>query len=512
MSKKPFEIFDSFELKIPKITKDLKDSIEGNKALTVKVYATHGGYVNGNKYFYTIESMKDSAETWIKPFPKPVLVHHNDESDPIGRVIDSKFDFINTNRKNKPKSHILLTLRITDKNAIEKIIDGRYMTVSVGSRPTSAICNICDNDIAKDGPCSHKRGNEYDGKVCYWTINLKEYTEVSFVNKPADEYQKGLESTEYSDLNKEDDFDFAIDINKAEFYLEDAENDNKDIVSEEKNMEENPDLNLNLENVDGTWTQDDLDMVQWLIDQMANDSDLKDAALTTAARKKLSSKVFCAPNRAFPVNDCLHYKVALSYLNRYKGSGDKEKIRACIERRGKALGCPSTVSKTKDEQKDSTMENEQKYKDEIEQLKTQLSNLQKDYDKIKSEKDGLEAKLSDKSKDIEKLNDEIIKYQAEKHSNLVDKIYNLRVKLGKNDVKDLVDEKIKVYKENLAKRTNESLNDTISDLEFEQINKEKINEPKEKISKDSVDNPNEKQTKIEKERTEIRDLSDLLKK
>jgi len=61
--------------------------------------------------------------------------------------------------------------------------------------------------------------------------------------------------------------------------------------------------------------------------------------LTTKQRKKLKSNVFCGPNRSFPVNDCAHYTAALRLLGRYKGPGDKSKIRSCIERRGKKLGC-----------------------------------------------------------------------------------------------------------------------------------------------------------------------------
>ena len=65
----------------------------------------------------------------------------------------------------------------------------------------------------------------------------------------------------------------------------------------------------------------------------------QDAKLTTKQRKRLKSSTFCGPNRSFPVNDCAHYTAALRLIGRYKGPGKKSAIRACIMRRGRALGC-----------------------------------------------------------------------------------------------------------------------------------------------------------------------------
>ena len=511
--RKPLEIKDSFELKIPKKEcKELRDSVEDGKALFTKIKATHGGYVNGNKFFYSIDGMENATKTWVTPFQKPVLVHHDEKSDPIGRVIDAEFVPIGTNRRNKPKGYILLTCRITDQTAIEKILDNRYMTVSVSSLPTRAVCSICDSDLTKDGPCDHIRGMEYEDKLCYWTIDVRSYTEVSFVNKPADEYQKGVESSTFADWKEEDDFNFSVDINKAEFYLEDGI---------EKNEE-----TIDLEEVDGTWTQDDLDMILWLIDQLEKDPDLKDAKLSTASRKKLSSKVFCGPNRSFPVNDCAHYTAALRLLSRYKGPGDKSRIKACIMRRGKTLNCSgaSKTAKTKDEV--TNMENEliTKYKDEIESFKSEIETYkvtmadhEKAMETAKAEKQDLENQLSDKSKEIETLNEELIKYRAEKHEALANKVYDLRVNLGKKDVQDLTDEQVKLYKENLTKRTDESLTDSVADLksEIENKNDSKPGEPTETITKDSVDTKTkEKQTEIKdgEEETKIEDLGDILSK
>jgi hypothetical protein len=65
----------------------------------------------------------------------------------------------------------------------------------------------------------------------------------------------------------------------------------------------------------------------------------EEAKLTTKKRKSLKSSTFCGPDKSFPVNDCAHYTAALRLIGRYKGPGDKNRIRACVIRRGKAMGC-----------------------------------------------------------------------------------------------------------------------------------------------------------------------------
>lgn len=67
---------------------------------------------------------------------------------------------------------------------------------------------------------------------------------------------------------------------------------------------------------------------------------LQEAKLTTKQRASLKASSFCGPGQSFPVNDCSHYSAALRMLPRFKGEGDKSEIRACIESKGRKLGCP----------------------------------------------------------------------------------------------------------------------------------------------------------------------------
>jgi hypothetical protein len=171
------------------------------KGLKVTIDATHGGYVNRNFYFYTAgQPMQDSTESWTKPYNKPIIKNHNltggmfggDASEPLGRVI--KAEYID---QKDDRGFIRLTALITDEEAIQKIQDGRYLTVSVGSRPAGPVlCSICMKDLLKTGLCEHDRGekypivNEEDEVIGYQTAHLifdrLEYKECSIVGEPAD--------------------------------------------------------------------------------------------------------------------------------------------------------------------------------------------------------------------------------------------------------------------------------------------------------------------------------------
>lgn len=108
------------------------------------------------------------------------------------------------------------------------------------------------------------------------------------------------------------------------------------------------------------------------VDKAVKHADEVAKKLTTKDRKKLKSSTFCGPNRSFPVPDCQHVATAKAYLNRSKFSAaTKKRIAACINRKGKALGCKpgkpakakgsladSEIFKTTKELVDASIENE----------------------------------------------------------------------------------------------------------------------------------------------------------
>jgi len=196
--------------------------------LIVTVAATHAGLMTRNKAFYRPDSMKASLDTFLHPFAKPVQVHHSDHVDPVGRVravryvdishkyvdplrefrnhfagktfLDAKssneksFDQVNWILKNmqgmkdyQGLGYGELDLHISDPKTAERILDERYLTVSVGFSTTEAYCSQCKQDWAgNDGPCEHTPGTMYDEVPMVLIPSNFLYEEVSWVNNPAD--------------------------------------------------------------------------------------------------------------------------------------------------------------------------------------------------------------------------------------------------------------------------------------------------------------------------------------
>ena len=191
--------------------------------LTVSIEATHSGIINGNKWFYTPAGMEDGASTFTSPFPKPVLVSHDRYADAVGRVIESEYvPYSNASESGigdsldsksslkqikdftksdifaedgyKGLGHIELKVEITDTGAIEKLLDNRYLTVSISGDTEQAVCSTCGIDakniVDNEEPCEHWRGEIYDEEESFLIAGAMTFNEVSFVNVPADSNAK----------------------------------------------------------------------------------------------------------------------------------------------------------------------------------------------------------------------------------------------------------------------------------------------------------------------------------
>jgi len=428
------------------------------------INATHAGFVNGNNTWYLEEDMANAVDTWLDPYNRPVLTHHDMKSDAIGRVVSAKYVTMkNTKGKNAPQGYIQLQAEITDSDAVTKIKDKRYNTVSISTDARTAVCSICRRDIAKDGLCEHERGKKYDGKKCFWYLGGLKYKEVSYVNAPADEYAstERLEEKEVTlaiqDSKKTPMFQFE---DEAKTTLEDCENwDN--------------------------YTDDDLAMAHWLLIEIDNELS-EDEKISTEKRKSMKTSTFCGPNRSFPVPDCAHVTAAKKLIGKYKGPGDKSKILACVDRKAKSLGCGSKSDQLTLEEhsmqitlKDALEADvvKQHIESEIQKatqsLKDQLVGMSLVTEKAtKREKDMVvkDAELTSNKELIKRLEDSVTALKTDIHKNLVDRVFDLRKNLQKKDVMALKDEKeVETFKAELAKRTDESLKDAVADLSKEVV-------------------------------------------
>lgn len=221
-------------IEIPEANKLLfSDSLytSNSAPLMVKIAATHAGIITRNNGFYMPDKMRTGALSFVQNYGKPVLLHHNSyDGDPVGRVKHAAYmdtstglakkdsylkDFMDPHVQFETKvalvdrlisdgllddpsyegvGYIEIIAAITDNEAKEKILDNRYLTVSIGAETDAAVCSICKTDWTDSGEmCEHIPGHEYDGKQAFIIAGNLFYDEVSFVSTPADPHAKIIE-------------------------------------------------------------------------------------------------------------------------------------------------------------------------------------------------------------------------------------------------------------------------------------------------------------------------------
>lgn len=214
------------------------DSLIGGstpRGLTVTYDLSHSGRRINNR-IYTVAGQKWGIDSLTNPYPKPIIRNHDQQSEPIGRFvggtyvdtseaalryfdnvqeymeITAAFDEDSPERIYKTlKRYGLLTkkswpgvgsmrvtAKISDKDAIEKFLDGRYITFSAGSTTDRHVCSVCASDWASGDMCEHRHGRVYDNDLCVFVTGRFEVLEGSVVNTPADDLSQVL-SMEMSD-------------------------------------------------------------------------------------------------------------------------------------------------------------------------------------------------------------------------------------------------------------------------------------------------------------------------
>ncbi|PVC75056.1 hypothetical protein C2I27_03990 [Priestia megaterium] len=192
----------------PETVQQLSESAKGkgNRKLIVQMEAIHVGRT-ANYTFYTEDGLKEGLDSWTHPYNKPVLTHHNSHAgEPVGRILRAEY----TESTISGRKGLIFTCEITDPTAVEKVLDGRYSTVSIGATTDKVTCNICGTDRTKEW-CEHWRGEEYEGQTCHYIVGTTFGREVSYVNVPADE-NAGNFSVSIDDGNDGDTAESALQI------------------------------------------------------------------------------------------------------------------------------------------------------------------------------------------------------------------------------------------------------------------------------------------------------------
>jgi hypothetical protein len=137
---------------------------------------------------YSAAELEKALQSWVEPYPKPIILNHDLNSEPIGRVMAAKME-----KEQDGAAYVRLQIAITDPVAAQKIADKRYLTGSVGGRAGKAVCSISGEDLAKEDASGkpkfpkYKRGQVYKGKLAFIDMQDISFKEYSFVNQPADQ-------------------------------------------------------------------------------------------------------------------------------------------------------------------------------------------------------------------------------------------------------------------------------------------------------------------------------------
>jgi hypothetical protein len=338
----------------------------------------------GNSTYYPEASLRGEAAngtgliSFVRPYPVPIIKDHNmggglfggEPSDVYGRI-EAEPQFV----WREGTGYIQANPKITHPTAIEAILSGRWLTVSLGSRVDGVNCSICNQDLTDPAnDCEHDRGETYDvqgvPQRALWIIGAVRAKEVSFVLQPSDDEAGVLnpnapmaesvkrtaplrclvplkggivdlatgrpaafpgahllarERRTFAGLSLR----LAVEGKPAPCVCESDRSGAPERAARERGAPED----------DRPLTLADLFLLP-ADDPDAQSTELPgEAKLSTAARKKLPDSAFCGPNRSFPAHDKAHVTAGLRLLGRATlSSAEKSRVRACLIRKGKALG------------------------------------------------------------------------------------------------------------------------------------------------------------------------------
>ena len=340
-------------------------------ALRVRMRAITANKVTRNKTFYPVEELEGDGVskgyiTALKPYPIPIMLDHrttgnslvsSDMPIPVGRVVDARVVRKGRGRK---EGYLEVDALLFDRRVMEMVMDGRFLTVSIGQIPHRVECSVCGEAVqGVECPHGHMRGNTYEWhgelKQCYHIMRGIELIEISFVNVPSDSDAMVISKTMDSGTLTTGGFEMAELDSLVDGVVHEAHTDaitehSHDSASyteaaDEEELREESTAGSSQESVEesapvGVAEGDDDEEVSpeelYCID---GELPFPEAKLTAAQRKKLPDSAFCGPDRSFPAHDKAHVLAGLRLLGRAKLSpAQKARVRACLLRKARALG------------------------------------------------------------------------------------------------------------------------------------------------------------------------------
>tara|TARA_Y100001973_G_scaffold100603_1_gene162020 strand:- start:904 stop:2862 length:1959 start_codon:yes stop_codon:yes gene_type:complete len=380
-----------------------KDSDSNKRKLIVTAPVTHAARLTSNNGLYQARRMVTDIKSFLEPYNKPILVEHDTEKDPIGRVVDAmyepishkfldgspeKYNFKNTFDLFKwlMKEGLLyedsfpgvgqavLSMEVTDQKAIEKFLDKRFLTFSVRVASNEIYDPLTglpfrrmftDEDDEEEKYSPYRPGEIVDGMPLPVVLDELKYKEVSTSTIPADETAivRDIMFTDSKDcdiraepMKVDGSYQIKLISKKENIQIGDVknmENETKQELPKEV-QDSNSDDNktqekvIEVENneqfvhiVDSSTSDEIYQAMEIILDEMVDSGEIeKNTKLTKEERQDLKGSQFCGPNRSFPAFDSAHIEASKRLLEKADMSeSQKQRILACVNRKAKQMNC-----------------------------------------------------------------------------------------------------------------------------------------------------------------------------
>lgn len=201
------------------------DVASGKRGLEITFNLSSSGRRINNR-IYTPSGQRGNVDSWTHPYPKAIIRNHDESSDALGRFtsvewhsldaqastffknVQTYADFKDALESDVPHKiyralhrrnflmdsrwpgigQLIAKARIFDEDAIEKFLDGRYLTFSAGTHTDRYVCGVCNDDWAAGEICDHRPGQITDeGKPVVFITGAFIGDEGSVLNMPAND-------------------------------------------------------------------------------------------------------------------------------------------------------------------------------------------------------------------------------------------------------------------------------------------------------------------------------------
>lgn len=473
-----FDFVENFTVKLPDFSNsdmDFSESFNSKHGLIIEVAAIHEG-LTSNYNNYSAEELEKALQSWVEPYPKPIILNHDLNTEAIGRVIAAKMD-----KEADGSSFVRLQVAITDPVAAQKVLDKRYLTGSVGGRAGKAVCSISGEDLATEDASGrprvpkYKRGKVYKGKIAYIDMQDISFKEYSFVNQPADQ-KSGVRTAKIGDGNEpiansdnwvakssafilhmesedivsvEDNRSILKEMKKKEsrptylhlkgaflsaMALQESESDihkTESLLSNEDSENINPEENHNMNDVDKG--EDILAVATGLSEDLSTIA----AAATTSEESEETTDVVGGAENVSEEDSTSQESDSIDTEENSSDDSEKADVQESVE------------SGNAEEPEESSSEDEE----EIVQEEVQ------EHDDLKAEEAGPEHAAAELTAKVTLLEEENARLKSALHMTLVERVIDTKINLGYESVED----REKLLAEH-ASRTASSLADSLRDL------------------------------------------------